>query len=141
MPRNNIQGVAEFQRLLEQAGRVPAKALTQATKKAANIVRNQAKTDAPKETGLLKRSLKLKSEKRKTGKKVYRIGFFAEGLVKFSSTGKRSFYPASQEYGWIDRNGRHHPGKRFFRNAVDSNRRLIEETIVRELINSLREVT
>ena len=138
MATNNITGIRELQQMLERGRRAPAKVLTVASKKGANIVRQAAKADAPKDTGKLKRSIKLKAEKRIVGKKIYQIKFIGDNLAKISQSGNRSFYPASQEYGWKKKDGSKHPGKHFMKHAIQLNKGTIEQTIINELTNSLR---
>lgn len=134
----NITGIEEFKKILEKAGKLPAKFLTKATKSGANFIRNEAKAGAPKRTGLLQRSIKIKAEKRRTGKKVYQIKFVSDKLAKESASGKRSFYPTSQEYGWKLQDGSKVPGKFFMRNAVNHNRARVEQDIINDLAESLR---
>ena len=141
MASNNLTGVRELEAILRQVGNAPAKALTKATKKGANIMLKATKQNAPSDTGKMKRSMKLRAEKRKVGKKVYQIIYKDETLSKISRTGKRSFYPASQEHGWKLPNGRKVAPKNFQRNAMNANRSLIMETVIRELTNAIREVT
>ena len=139
---NNVTGINDVIKLLEKVEKAPAKTLTISTKKGANIIKNQAKSDAPKETGALRRSIKIRAEKRRNGKKVYQVKFIGENLAKVSADGKRSFYPASQEYGWTDKNGKRHlgTGKKFLRNALEDNRESVKQTILDEMAKSLREV-
>lgn len=119
---NDIIGVKEVQKLLENVGKAPAKVLTKATKAATKIVRNAARSNAPEDSGVLKSDIIMKAEKSKKGKKVYQVFVRSdERLVKISKAGKRSFYPASQEYGWTDQYGNYHPGYRFMRKAADEN--------------------
>lgn len=135
-----ITGIDEVRRMLNQIGRAPARVLTGATKKGATIIRSQAKNDAPKQTGKLKRSIKLKAEKRRRGRKVYQIKFIGDNLAKVSASGNRSFYPVSQEYGWTDQQGGRPigDGKKFLRDAMRQNRNLVNQTIVDEIAQSLR---
>lgn len=136
-----ITGIPEFQRLLSEVGRAPAKALTAATKKGANIMRQAAIASAPKLSGKLKKGIRLFSEKRKTGKKVYQIAFnrnMNNVFVKISRAGKRSYYPASQEYGFKLKNGGKKTGRYFMKRAFVPNKRIIEQTMIDELTNSLR---
>lgn len=141
MAQNNITGVRELNALLDRVGRAPAKALTKATKKGARIMLNEVKSNAPKDTGLLKKSMKLKAEKRRVGKKVYQIMYKGEGLVKISGNGNRSFYPVSQEYGWKLLNGNKVQGKFFQRKAFQRKKQEVERTVVTELTNAIREIT
>lgn len=133
----SVIGVREVQELLRQVDRVAQKVITKSAKSGANIALKDARANAPKSTGNLKKSIKLKAEKRRKGKKVYDIKFIGENLVKISTTGKRSFYPASQEFGWVDEQGRRHEGKRFLRNAIDNNRGQIEQEVLRTMYTGL----
>ena len=143
MAQSNITGVEELQRMITQLGRAPAKAITSAAKKGANIVRNAAKNAAPKKTGALIRGIKIFSEKRKVGKKVYWVTFdrkYNNVFGKISRSGKRSYYPSSQEYGWKQNGGRKIEGKFFMLKAIRLNRQRAEQKMVDELANSLREM-
>lgn len=127
MATNSIIGINEVRRLFEEVGKAPAKVLTKAVKTSAKIVLLAARAGAPVDQGNLKRGIRLKAERRgKKGKRVYQVGVFGkagggEEFVKISERGKRSFYPASQEYGWTDESGKYHPGYRYLRNAADRN--------------------
>ena len=140
MANNNITGIPELQRMLEQCAKVPVKAMTPATKKGANIIRKSAKLSAPHETGAMEKSIKLKAEKRKTGKKVYQITFVGANLLRITKDGKRFFYPASQEYGFLTPSGKKITPRtaHFMQKAYRMNRRRVEQTVVDELSNSLR---
>ena len=87
-----------------------------------------AKSDAPVDTGNLKRGMKLKGERSKQkGKKVYRIVFDSamnDIFQKKDSSGKViAYYPISQEYGFFAKNGRYIPGYRFLHNSLQNNSR------------------
>jgi HK97 gp10 family phage protein len=137
MRGGNITGIEELTRMLEAGKKAPARVLTTASKKGANIVKDTAKNLSPVNTGALKRGIRLKAEKSKTGKKVYRILVMGEKFVKISLAGKRSFYPASQEYGWRTTRGKV-PPKNYMKQALQQNRQMIEQTIINELTNSLK---
>lgn len=128
-----IYGVDDVKKLFNQVENVSVKVLTKAAKTAAKIVLSHAKANAPIDTGNLKKSMKLKMERRRKWKRVYDIKFVGENLAKESKSGKRSFYPASQEYGWIMKNGKKHPGKRFLRDAADKNRDTVNKTVLNVL--------
>ncbi len=51
-------------------------------------------------------------------------------FVKTSKDGKRSYYPASQEYGFLSKGGRYIPGYRFLRRAIDDNDQQIEQVTI-----------
>jgi len=78
--------------------------------------------------------MKLKLEKSKVkGKKTYQVTFdkaYNDVFVKVSKNGKRSYYPASQEFGWIKKDGTKVPGKHFIRNAGDSNEGKFQKTVI-----------
>ena len=134
---NNIVGIEDVQRLFEEVGKAPAKVLTSATRKGANIALKYAKAHVPvgvewttgkfaHEPGTLKKSLRIKKERGKKGKSVYTVGPNASG-----------WYAHFADYGFTTRNGRYIPGNRFLRDSVDNNRALIEQTILTGLATAL----
>lgn len=136
-----VTGIDEVIRLFRQVDNVSQKVVTKAAKAGANIPYKQAKRDAPQgKTKNLKKAIKMKAEKRKRGKKVYDIKFVGDGLVKISKDGKRSFYPVSQEYGWMGRDGNKIvPRKaRYLRNSIDQNRNAVEQKILDVMAEELR---
>lgn len=137
----SITGVQELQQMLERGQRAPAKVLTKAAKMGAKIPLVLARQKAPVRTGALRRAIRLFSEKRKTGKKVYQLAFnknMNDKFVKlYGDPKKRAYYPASMEYGFKSSRGSFQ-GLRFMREAMQSQRSLVEQTIVNELASSLR---
>lgn len=134
-------GIEEFKKLLEKVEKMPAKVMTNAVKKAATIAKTQAKSLAPVgETGNLRRSIGIWAEKRRTGKKVYQLAFSKAYNDKFvkESNGKRSYYPAYQEYGFKKRNGGKIVGKFFIRKSSKDRKTELEQMILTELANSLK---
>jgi HK97 gp10 family phage protein len=129
-----IIGVNEVKKLFEDVGQAPAKVMTTATKKGAKIALNYQKANCPESVdgshgyppGTLKRSLKIKKEKRKKGKSVYQVGP--------DSTG---WYAHFGDYGFTDKAGVKWQGNRFIRNSVDLNRGAIEETMLGEMAKEL----
>jgi len=130
---NDIIGISEVQRLFEEVGKAPAKVLTSATRKGANIALRYAKAHVPTgvewttgqfahEPGTLKKSLRIKKEKGKKGKSVYTVG-----------PGPAGWYAHFLDTGFTTRNGRFIPGTRFLRDSVDKNRGEIEQTILNEM--------
>lgn len=137
---DSIVGIDEVRRLFEDVGKAPAKVLTTATRKGAKIALSYAKTHCPvavewrggnnaHEPGTLKKSLKIKAEKRKKGKKVYTVG-----------PGPQGWYAHFADYGFTARNGRYIPGNRFLRDSVDKNRGTIQTTILREMAKELEKL-
>jgi len=119
---SDIIGVKEVRKLFEEAGKAPARVLTKATKSGGKVIQSAAKANAPKDSGALIKAIKIKAEKAKKGKRVQQV-FVDNGpdFVKFSKDGKRSFYPASQEYGWTDEHGNYTPGFNYMHKAADEN--------------------
>lgn len=131
---SEIEGMAELQRAIRRLGQVPQKAATKAARAGAKIAFKAAKANAPVDTGELKSGLVMRAEKTtKKGKKMFDIKLDPAKnsvFVKESAAGKRSYYPASQEYGYLTVNGRYIPGYRYLRKAITENERAIEKAIV-----------
>jgi hypothetical protein len=141
MAENHIEGINEVIRRIEQIGRVPATVLTKATKKGALISRNWARNNAPEDLGTLIRGIKIVAEKRKIGKKVYQVVFdrkYNDKFQKVTLSGKRYYYPASQEHGFKTRDGGRVEGKHFMKQSLHENKRLTQQTIIDELKQGLR---
>lgn len=133
-----VYGIEEVVRLFEEVDKAPARVLTQAVKKSAKIALNYAKSHVytggfspngqpygryKHPPGNLKKMLKLKSEKRKKGKRVYQLS--------------SDWYAHFIDYGFTDRGGTFHQGNRFLRNSIDINRDAINQNILNELGNEL----
>lgn len=96
---------------VERLGTVPSSALNMPVKKSATKVAQLARKNAPRRTGAMRKGIKVRSRKEKTqkGKVVYDVWMDREmndSFVKTSRSGKRYYYPGSQEYGFRTRNGR-----------------------------------
>ncbi len=145
---NDIIGVKEVKKLLEEAGKAPAKVLTTSTKKGARIALAYAKAHVydgfEEQTGTLKRSLKIRKEKRKKGKSVYQVGPDASGWyahfldfghwntggVKLAKKGTAARDAQTSGMTW-------NPGNRFLRNSVDIQRDGIEQIILEDMAKEL----
>lgn len=136
-----VTGIDEVNRMFRQVDKVGQKIVTASAKAGSNIALKQARKDAPVDKGNLKRGVKKKAEKRIRGKKVYDIKFVGD-FVKISKNGNRSFYPISQEYGWITQKGNKFVPKHagFLRNALKDNRIIIREKMTEVMAQGLREV-
>jgi hypothetical protein len=134
MARNEIEGMRELERSIRRLGRVPQAIATKAARAGAVIAFRAAKNNAPVDTGNLKGGIILKGERRvKVGKKVYDIMMDPAKnnvFVKTSAEGKRSYYPASQEYGYMTADGGYIPGFQYLRKAITENARSIERKVV-----------
>lgn len=135
MAKFKIEGMEKLQKDLEKLGKVPQKHVTASAKKGMNIAYRDARANAPYDTGMLKKGIKLVGEKSKNkGKKVYRVVFdraYNDIFQKKNKEGKvTGYYPVSQEYGYFAKNGRYIPGFRFIRDSLTDNVQKIEDTIV-----------
>ncbi|MBW4083528.1 HK97 gp10 family phage protein [Paenibacillus sp. S150] len=132
--RTEIIGMRELERSFRRLGKVPQTVATKSAKAGAKIAHKAAKQNAPEDTGNLKGAIVLKAERRvKVGKKVYDIMIDPaknDLFVKMSADGNRSYYPASQEYGWMTETGHYIPGYRFLKRAITDNERAIERKIL-----------
>ena len=131
---NSIIGIEDVKSLLDEVGKAPAKVLTAATKKGAKIALAYAKAHCPESIdgshgmppGTLKKSLKIKKEKRRTGKSVYTIG-----------PGQEGWYAHFADYGFTDKAGMKWQGNKFLRNSIDSNREIIDQAILEDMAKEL----
>jgi len=130
-----IVGLHKLEQTLKQLEKVPQRIVTKSSRKGASVVYKQAKKDAPVDQGNLKKGIKIVAEKTRTkGKKVYQITMNRQMnnvFVKQSSTGKRAYYPASQEYGFFTKNGRYIPGFNYLRGSNASKRQEAQQIIVK----------
>jgi ribosomal protein L2 len=115
----------DLERDIKRMEKFPTQYLKQAVAKAGKLILSQVKIRAPKgKTNALVDALILVPEKKtKTGKRVIQITYdraYNSQLAKISKDGKRSYYPASQEFGWIKENGQKEPGRHFMRNSADA---------------------
>lgn len=134
-----IIGLKELQRAIKELGKAPG--VTPAARKGMSIAYRSAKMKAPEDTGALKQGIILKKERsRRRAKAVFQVTMDAnmnDIFVKVSKEGKRSYYPAAQEYGYITRDGGYMPGAYFMRDALQQNESKIAQTIVDSLSKSI----
>ncbi len=136
-----IEGMKELERTIRKLGQLPQKCVTPAARKGATIALKAAKAKAPFLTGALEEGIILKGEKaRKKGKKVYQVTMnpaMNDIFVKTTKDGKRYYYPASMEYGFITRDGGYVPGFHYLRDSLVDNKAAIERTVVDELAKQI----
>lgn len=132
--KSGVDGVEDLQALFGELERVPQTAASQAARAGGSIARRAARKNAPEDDGMLKRGIILKREKNRTkGKATYQVTIdraLNDHFVKVSKDGKRSYYPASQEYGFLTVNGQYVPGYRYMRRAIDDNTSEIEKKML-----------
>lgn len=112
---------------------MPQVAANKSARQGGRMAQKAVKRNAPEDTGDLKRGIRMKAERKvKVGKRVYDIIMdpaMNHIFVKTSADGKRSYYPASQEYGWMTPEGKYIPGYNYFRKSLDDNAQAIEKKI------------
>lgn len=132
-----VEGLKELERAIKKLEKLPQTVVTKAARKGAAIALKSARSNAPVDSGDLKKGIVLKGEKSRTkGKKVYDVVMdrnMNDVYVKVSKSGKRSYYPASQEYGFMTRDGGYVPGYRYMRKSIEVNESKITSTIVSEM--------
>lgn len=154
-----VEGMKELEKSIKKLGDVPQKYINLAAQKGIKPTIQQAKVDAPENTGALKKGI-IKVGERPSGgkrlsrgKKVYRLVFDRKmnHIFQKKSAGnsqfrmyhgqgrsrkdprwekKISYYPVSQEYGYFTKNGRYIPGFFFGHNALKDNVGKMEKIIV-----------
>ncbi|SDM17440.1 HK97 gp10 family phage protein [Bacillus sp. OK048] len=134
MARNEIIGMKELEKTIKQLGQLPQKVVTKAARQGASVSLKAARANAPVDSGDLKKGIKLVGERTKIkGKKVYQVTLdkaLNHVFVKESKAGKRAYYPASQEYGFLTRDGRYVPGYRYLRKSIEDNDKQIQDKVL-----------
>lgn len=132
--KSEIKGMKELERALRDLEKVPQTVVNQAARAGAVIALKAARSGAPVDSGELRQGIILKPERRvKMGKKVYDVMMDPAKnnvFVKVSKDGKRSYYPASQEYGFLTEEGGYVPGYHFLRESITDNVNAIESVMV-----------
>lgn len=132
-----LEGFEELEKMLLEIGKEAGKVVTSASKDGANVALKAAKQNAlPEQSGDLVKGIILKGEKKKGAKKVYQILMdpaMNDAFVKLSQNGKRYYYPASIEYGFLLRDGTKKEGRHFLRNAIVDNNKEIEKAVLDKL--------
>jgi len=144
--RDTLVGFDDLMRDFERLGKVPQTVATQSARAGGRIALKAAKALAPVDTGELRDGIILKRERSRTkGKAVYDVMMDPaknDIFVKTTKDGKRYYYPASQEYGFLTVDGRYVPGYAYLRRAIDNNAEQIERKILevagREVDKALR---
>lgn len=138
MPKLRIEGMKELEKTIKRLEKLPQKCVTKAVKKGSTIPLKSARTGGwIDQSGDLRKGIILKGEKSKTkGKKVYQVTMDSgmnDRFVKITKSGKRYYYPASQEYGFRLRNGGYVPGFHFLRDGLEKNSSKVQKEIVNVL--------
>lgn len=117
--RETVQGLNKLMKDISKLEKLPQKQITKGARKGANVILKQARANAPKRTGTMRKGIYLKAERSKRGKKVFQITFRSKPeFVKVTKDGTRYFYPASQEFGFRTVDGGRVEGKHFLTEAM-----------------------
>jgi HK97 gp10 family phage protein len=133
-----IEGMNELEKSIRKLGNMKQSDVTMPAKKGANVALKDAKSNAPQKTGQLKKGIVLQGEKsRNKGKKVYQVTFDSSMNSVFQKTSKNkkgsAYYPASQEYGFILRDGQKKQGLNFMKRSLEDNSSEIQKVIITEM--------
>lgn len=135
--KDSLIGAESLRRSFDALGKVPQTVATQSSRAGASVAQKAAKRNAPVDEGYLKRSIVIKRSrgKRVKGSAIHNVMIdpsMNDHFVKISKDGKRSYYPASQEFGWFTVDGRYIPGYGYLRRSVDENEKEIETAILKK---------
>ena len=141
----DTRDIRDLELAAKAIGGVTKKQLTPAVRKAMKPVLQAAREGAPVDTGALKKGIVLKGEKNKPPlKKVFQVTMdkkkndvFVKGLDA-DGEGKRAYYPASQEYGFLKKNGGKVPGKHFLKKAAEQQEDQLPDAIVDSLMGEIQ---
>lgn len=135
-----IEGWDDLEKTIKEMEKLPQKCVTNAAKDGAKIALAAAKAKAPEDSGQLRKGIVLKGEKKtKNGKKVYDVMMdpaMNDVFVK-EANGKRYYYPASMEFGFITKDGKKTAGHHFLRDALVDNKTEIENKVVERLAKEI----
>lgn len=155
-----IEGVRELERQLHALGKnFPKSKIRQAANKGANLPLKQARKNAPKETGELKKGIVKVEEKRwkqqkKLKKAVFQIYFDAAKNTIFQkpldpeTQGSRggqtriphAYYPVSLEYGFHYAHGKRTRPQYFIKRAVETTETPTVKVVVDHMLDSIDKI-
>lgn len=140
-----IEGWKELENAISKLEKLPRKHVSRAAKAGAKIALADARANAPFLSGELERGIVLKAEKtRIPAKKVYDIKMDPAKNGIFQAKNKdgkiTGYYPASQEYGFMTRNGGYVPGLHFMKKSLTDNKSQIEKTIVDTMLTEIEKI-
>lgn len=126
----NLTGFDEVSRKLRGlAPKLQKKALRTASRKAMNIVRNQARSNAPVDSGLTKRNIVTQVKSRRSTVTA-RVGIRGGGRDQ----GNNPFYWRFIELGfWNKKAGKFIRANPFMRNSLSQNTEKVTDTMAKEL--------
>lgn len=147
-----VEGLDELIRQIERASKIPKRGLSKAAREGMRKPLAQARKDAPRETGTLKKGIKSKlekSSKRSKFKSIYQMVFdekyteifhgkkiLRPGLYGGDPSKEYGYYPVSMEYGYHAKGG-YRPGKYFLKKAIEDNQDDSAKIVVKVLTEEI----
>jgi HK97 gp10 family phage protein len=155
-----VTGIRELERQLNALGKnFPKAKVRQAANKGANLPLKEARKNAPKETGELKRGIVKVEEKawrrrKKMKKAVFQIFFDSaknpifqkpldpatQGSRGGQTTVDHAYYPISQEYGWHYAPGKRTRPRHFIKQAIEATQDDTVKTVVDHMLDSIDKI-
>lgn len=127
-------------------GRIPERELDVVVRSSASGLVSVVNTNAPMRTGDLRRGIipsPMAERSATPGKIVYDV-YMDEKMnstfVKHSKSGKRYYYPASMEYGFIQRDGMRYPGQYYMRDTSVSYYATHEAAVLQRVERVIKEM-
>lgn len=149
-----IVGLKALEDYLKNFGNMPQRVVTKSVDKAARLVLNAVKSNAPVDTGFLKQNLIMKPEKKKkNGRRIVRIRFKSAFYDQINSEHSKTdanrkrqqkrkndnpfIYSAAMEYGYFIKGGKFIPGYGFMRKGLEQSKDAFEKRLFEELDKEL----
>jgi HK97 gp10 family phage protein len=132
-----IKGSKAIERAFrELPSKLARKAIRQGLRAGAKIVRDGAVADAPEDTGLTRKAIKVRSGRSRKNR------FSMAVIIGKGNYKGATFYGAFQEFGWEtgsrkSPNRREVPGKHFMRRAMESKRDAAESAILETIADGI----
>lgn len=131
-----ITGIQEAQKKLyaysQQLGdRVVIRALTNG----ARLLQKQARFNAPKRTGSLRRQIVVRKSRLNNGRRTARaLGVYITIKRPRGIRSGQAYYGHALEYGWRDRSGKKQPARAFMGRAFDTTKQRAADLAVASII-------
>jgi hypothetical protein len=155
-----VSGQRELKRKLNALGKnFPKGKIRKAANKAVNLPLKQARKNAPKDTGALRKGIIKVEEKawkarKKLKKAVFQIYFdnaknsIFQKPLNPETQGSRggqtriphAYYPVSMEYGFHVEVGKRSPGKHFISRAIEQTQSQTTKVLIDDLIDSIDKI-
>lgn len=153
----SVKGLGELQMAFEKVEKIPKGVISKAAREGVKDPLAQAKANAPKKSGALKKGIKKVMEKgaNRRKKSVYRVVFdrklnnifqkpispAGQGTRGATPPRKTGYYPVSQEYGFkVGKARPKKPGKAFVANAINRNVDSSYKKIVKVLEDEIKKL-